>query len=226
MTEPRRYIFSEEERRIAKAFAGDRLSTDASKNCYGNRGNDTRRHKLFSDIANGALAEMAAYHLLVELYPNAEVVPPDFTVYAVKNKSFDPDITLFLNGRKERVKTHVKSFFKSRYVDFAPSFCFQKVRGRRHTDKDLSHLKKGGDATDLLVSAMVYDSHFENGDFANADPDKVGDCCDLYGPYAMQDVEDESLWKPPYIAKLAKTKRVLYLEDLQRLQTIGTLEVD
>lgn len=222
---PRPYEFTEEERRIAKAFANDRLSTNASINCYGSRGNDTRRQKLFSDIANGALAEMAAYKLLVQLYPYAEVVPPDFNVYDVKNKSFDPDITLFLNDKKERVKTHVKSFFESRHTDFDTSFCFQKVKGRRHTDKDLSHLKKGGDATDLLVTAVIYDSHYENGDFANVDPDRVGDCYEIYGPYAMQDVEDESLWRPPYIAKLAKTKRVLYLKDLQGLQTIGSLEV-
>lgn len=215
------YTFSEDQRRVAKEFARASLSDGARSKCYGSRGNDTRSEKLFSDFANGALAEMAGHAMLKLVFPGAKVSEPDFTVYKVNKKSFDADITLKFEdkdgNKKEQVNALVKSFFKSRDVDFAPSFCFQKVNGRRHADKELSHLKRGGDATDLLVCALVVDSHYDKGDWANADPEKVGDCCVVYGPFAMQDVEDQSLWRDPYIKKLARYKRVLYLHDLLTL---------
>lgn len=141
------YTFSEDQRRVAKEFARASLSDGARSKCYGSRGNDTRSEKLFSDFANGALAEMAGHAMLKLVFPGAKVSEPDFTVYKVNKKSFDADITLKFEdkdgNKKEQVNALVKSFFKSRDVDFAPSFCFQKVNGRRHADKELSHLKRG-----------------------------------------------------------------------------------
>jgi len=224
------YTFTEKQRLAAREFAAASLSDGARSKCYGNRGNDTRSEKLFSDIANGALAEIAGKSLVELVSPKeAKVSEPDFTVHKVNKKSFDADITLEFvhkDGNKDQVNVLVKSFFKSRNVDFAPSFCFQKVSGRRHTDKELSHLKQGGDSTDVLVVALVMDSRFENGDWANADPEKVGDCCVVYGPFAMQDVEDQSLWRDPYIKKLARYKRVLYLDDLLTLRPVESITFD
>lgn len=218
------YTFSDTQLATARAFAEDRLPT--SLRCYKNRRANRDETKIFADIANGALAEMAAEHMLRAMFESSasSISSPDFTVYeTAAEKSFDPDMTMMFGDAT--VKTHVKSFFTSRKTNYKPSFCFQKAEGERHTDKDLAHIVKGGQALDLLVVVLVKDSHYERGDWASAGIDGIGDCCTAYGPFSMQDVVDMDLWRAPYSVRVKNNKRVLYLHDLLKLHVVEEVEV-
>lgn len=216
------YSFSEAQRSAAKAFARKRLPTSLA--CYKSRRANRNEDKIFSDIANGALGEMAAEHMLQTMFGASatRISSPDFTVYETSEKSFDPDMTMAFGDTK--IKTHVKSFFGSRQTNYKPSFCFQKVKGESHVDKDLAHIVKGGEALDLLVVVLMKDSFWENGDWCNADFENVGNCCTAYGPFAMQDVVDNDLWRAPYSVRVKNNKRVLYLDDLLRLNPVESIE--
>lgn len=218
------YPFSAQQVAAARAFASDRLPT--SLDCYKNRRANQNQDKVFADIANGALAEMAAEHMLRLVFEASatSISGPDFTVYeTAAEKSFDPDMTMVFGDTT--VKTHVKSFFTSRKTNYEPSFCFQKTEGDRHTDKDLAHIKKGGNALDLLVVVLVKDSHYERGDWANAGVDGIGDCCTAYGPFSVQDIVDNDLWRAPYSVRVQNNKRVLYLKDLLELKVVDEVEL-
>ena len=218
------YSFSDAQRDAARAFARDRLPT--SLVCYKSRRANRNEDKIYSDIANGALGEMAAEHMLKTVFGSyaTSVSSPDFTVYETAEKSFDPDMVMTFGDTK--IKTHVKSFFGSRRTNYKPSFCFQKVKGESHVDKDLAHIVKGGEATDLLVVVLVKDSAWERGDWTNADCENIGNCCTAFGPFAMQDVVDEDMWREPYSVRVKNNKRVLYLEDLLTLQVVESIEIN
>lgn len=214
------YSFSKAQVTTARAFARDRLPTSLA--CYKSRRANRNEDKIFADIANGALGEMAAEHMLRVVFGNAtSISSPDFAVYETAEKSFDPDMTMVFGDTK--IKTHVKSFFGSRRTNYKPSFCFQKIKGESHVDKDLAHIVKGGEATDLLVVVLVKDSAWERGDWGNADPENIGDSCTAFGPFAMQDVVDGDLWREPYSVRVKNNKRVLYLEDLLQLNVIESI---
>jgi len=217
------YCFSKAQVSAARAFAQARLRTSLA--CYKSRRANRNEDKIYSDIANGALGEMAAEHMLQTQFANADAISsPDFSVYETADKTFDPDLVMTFGDTN--IKTHVKSFYASRQTNYKPSFCFQKVKGESHTDKDLAHLVKGGQATDLLVVVLVKDSFYENGDWANADPENIGNCCTVFGPFAMQDVEDEELWRAPYSVRVKNNKRVLYLGDLLELKVVESIEMN
>lgn len=217
------YSFSEAQTTAARAFAQERLPTSLA--CYKSRRANRNEDKIYSDIANGALGEMAAEHMLRTLFQNAtHISSPDFAVYETAGKSFDPDMMMTFGDTS--IKTHVKSFFCSRRTNYKPSFCFQKVKGESHVDKDLAHIVKGGEATDLLVVVLVKDSAWERGDWGNADPENIGDSCTAFGPFAMQDVVDGDMWREPYSVRVKNNKRVLYLEDLLKLNVIESIEMN
>lgn len=217
------YSFSDAQRDAARAFARDRLPT--SLGCYKSRRANRNEDKIYSDIANGALGEMAAEYMLKTVFGSyaTSVSSPDFAVYETAEKSFDPDMVMTFGDT--RIKTHVKSFFGSRQTNYKPSFCFQKVKGDSHVDKDLAHIVKGGEALDLLVVVLVKDSAYESGDWTNADCENIGNCCTAFGPFSLQDVEDNDLWRDPYSVRVKNNKRVLYLEDLLTLQVVGSIEI-
>lgn len=218
------YSFSDAQRDAARAFARDRLPT--SLGCYKSRRANRNEDKIYSDIANGALGEMAAEYMLKTVFGTAatSISSPDFAVYETAEKSFDPDMVMTFGDT--RIKTHVKSFFGSRQTNYKPSFCFQKVKGDSHVDKDLAHIVKGGEALDLLVVVLVKDSAYESGDWTNADCENIGNCCTAFGPFSLQDVEDNDLWRDPYSVRVKNNKRVLYLEDLLTLQVVGSIEMN
>ena len=218
------YSFSDSQTNAARVFARARLPT--SLGCYKSRRANHDEDKIYSDIANGALGEMAAEHMLQTVFGSyaTSVSSPDFTVYETAEKSFDPDLVMTFGDTK--IKTHVKSFFGSRRTNYKPSFCFQKVKGESHVDNELAHIVKGGEALDLLIAVVVHDSFYESGDWTNADQENIGNCCTAFGPFSLQDVEDNDLWRQPYSVRVRNNKRVLYLEDLLTLKVVESFEIN
>lgn len=73
---------SEEEVEVALEFAAKRSGDVA---VYESRGGFKS-----SDIVNGALAEIAVFNVLVDLFP--DVTEPDFNIYDKSRKTFDADL--------------------------------------------------------------------------------------------------------------------------------------
>lgn len=205
------YTFSDQDLQIARAFASKRTQDAAH---YARRGNDPQ--KVFADVVNGALAEIAVHHALRRMYPKASVPPPDLTFKSVKKKSWDPDFQIRFgkDGNNAVVKTHVKSWLAGRFGgNIKDSFTFQKDTGR-HRDRDIARIRPGGNATDLFIPVVNKLQDYENGVIDSVDSCAIADCCTVYGPFGMQDIVDANLWKPPKKLALRAFKRVLYLHDI------------
>ena len=91
-------------------------------------------------------------------------------------------------------------------------------------DKDLAHIVIGGAALDLPIVVVVKDSFYET-DWTNADPENIGNCCTAFGPFSLQDVVDNDLWRDPYSVRVKNNKRVLYLSDLLKLNVVESIEI-
>lgn len=205
------YTFSDEERQRAMAFGRARAQDSGH---YAKRGNNPE--KVYVDVTNGALAEIAVYHALRKMLPKASVPPPDLTYHNVKKKSWDPDFRIRFgkDGNNAVVKGHVKSFLTGRFGgNIKDSFMFQKGTGN-HADRDISLIRRGGNATDLFIPVVNKLQDYEKGVIDSVDLYAIADCCTVYGPFGMQDIVDKNLWKPPKKTCLRATKRVLYLDDI------------
>ena len=135
------YRFSDEELQRAKAFGRARAQDSGH---YAKRGN--LPEKVYADVTNGALAEIAVYHALGKMFPKASVPTPDMTYHTVKKKSWDPDFSIRFgkDGNNAAVKCHVKSFLTGRFGgNIKDSFMFQKGTGN-HADRDISLIRRGG----------------------------------------------------------------------------------
>lgn len=205
------YIFSDQELQIAKAFASKRTQDAAH---YARRGNDPQ--KVFADVVNGALAEIAVHRALSNQFPQAFVPHPDLTYHTVKKKSWEPDFRIRFgkDGNNAVVKGHVKSWLTGRFGgNIKDSFTFQKGTGN-HADRDIARIRPGGNATDLFIPVVNKLQDYENGVIDSVDSCAIADCCTVYGPFGMQDIVDANLWKPPKKKTLRTFKRVLYLNDI------------
>ena len=120
------YSFSDSQTNAARVFARARLPT--SLVCYKSRRANSNEDKIYSDIANGALGEMAAEHMLQTVFGSyaTSVSSPDFTVYETAEKSFDPDLVMTFGDTK--IKTHVKSFLVVAGRTTSPLFAFKRSR--------------------------------------------------------------------------------------------------
>lgn len=203
------YSFSDEDVRVVKCFASKRAQDAAH---YAKRGNNPE--KVYADVANGALSEIAAYKALSCAFPDAFVSKPDLAYKSVKKKSWDPDF-LIKFGKDDHsalVKCHVKSFLTGRFGgNIKDSFMFQKGAGN-HADRDISRIQSGGNSTDLFIPVVNRVQDYESGIIDSVETSAIADCCTVYGPYSMQDIVNENLWEKPKKKSLQAFKRVLYLD--------------
>ena len=205
------YSYTEQDMNVAKFFASKRAQDAAH---YAKRGNNPK--KVYADVANGALAEIAVHRALSATFPQAFVPQPDLAYKSVRKKSWEPDFMIRF-GKEEQnvsVKCHVKSFLTGRFGgNIKDSFMFQKGHGN-HADRDISLICKGGNVLDLFVPVVNRVQDFESGVLDSVETNAIADCCTVYGPYSMQDIVDKNLWKKPKKKSLHAYKRVLYLDDI------------
>jgi len=182
----------------------------------------SRSRKTTTDIENGALGEFAAQRLLRNMFgEHADVTQVDLEVYEVRQKSWDPDLTVTFiqdGDSLEPIRVHVKTFVCDRYPHIPPSWVFQKGGGGDQCDKDLARIKPGGNATDWFIGVLgcVSDPEKRKSD-GLARETAVADYGVVYGPYQMQTIVDNKMWREPEAVTLQNmgNRRVLWALDLQ-----------
>lgn len=219
------YTYTSSDLAVATQFA-NRRQHDSSH--YAKRGNVPE--KVWADCVNGALAEIAAYKALSALFDNATVDQPDFEYYAQRDKNWDPDLKVRFQKLDEEeevaVKTHVKSFLAGRFGNrIKESFMFQKNSGM-HADRDIAQIQINGNALDLFVPVVNRVQAYEDHLIPKVDTTGIADCCTVYGPFSMQDIVTQKMWKPPKIERLRKTKQVVYLHEIfKKLSCVESIEI-
>lgn len=212
-----RHEFTEHELRVCTAFADKRVARD--RRHYEKR--NSKGSKVRVDVLNGALGEIAAHHALTRAWgPVARIPPPDFECHSVKHKSWDPDLYVHFNGYAEPVRAQVKMHVCHRYNNTVPkSFMFQRAGGGTHEDKHLRGMVPGGDSQDWLVGVLGYVTDpsklAPNGSVRS---DAVADFAVVCGPYPLQSIVDQKLWRPPTHRRLRAScskKQCVWLSDLE-----------
>lgn len=213
-----RYDVTAADLAVATAFAQARAERDGRH--YLDR--NSAAYKLMQDHTNGALGEIAAQHALAHLFQGAEAIvsDPDFTVFDVGRKSFAPDLQVAF-PRDVVAHAQVKTHVCFRYGDrVPPSFMFQRAGTRRHQDKHLAALTKGGgNHSEWLVGVLGYvNDPRKLTDDGRVRRDAIADFCVCHGPWLMQDIVDRDLWREPSLRSLRQQraqKRCVWLSDLQ-----------
>lgn len=136
------------------------------------------------DLICGALGEIAVYKLLK---PSYKVSKPDFGIYEVRGKTFNPDLPC-----KTGELFHVKSQTTDSEARYGQSWVMQR------TDPVINNPKE----EDFLVPCVVDMNTLE---------------VRIYGVMKFTDIVKHNLVGEMSIAWLQKTKRALYLEDLKAL---------
>jgi hypothetical protein len=212
-----RHDFTEAELAVCTAFADRRAQRDRKH--YEQR--NSKGSKIRVDMINGGLGEIAAHCAMLRAFGEvADIPPPDFALHTVQQKSWDPDLYATFHGCAEPVRAQVKMHVCHRYNNTVPkSFMFQRAGSGRHEDKHLRTLRPGGDSQDWLVGVLGYVTDpaklTANGSVRS---DAVADFAVVCGPYPLQSVVDQNLWRPPSHRRLREArskKRCLWLSDLE-----------
>ena len=211
-----RHDFTAEEQRVCTAFADRRAKRD--RRYYEKR--NSKGSKVWADIKNGALGEIAAFHALSRGFGDAATIPPpDFELYTVRHKSWDPDLFVHFRGYEEPVRAQVKTHVCHRYNNTVPrSFVFQRAGNGAHEDKQ--GLVPGGDSSDWLVGVLGFVTDpcklAPNG---SVRCDATADFAVVCGPYPMQSIVNQNLWRPLSHRRLRAScskKECVWLADLER----------
>ena len=224
-----RHTLTDKDVAVATEFADRRARRDRLH--YATRG--SRLAKVRSDFANGALGEIAAWHALRHIFgDHAEVGAPDFDMHHVRHKSYDPDLHLcFKSDRLSDVRAQVKMHVCYRYGrDVPPSFMFQKPGDGAHEDKHLARIVPNGDSTDWLVGVLGFVTDPEKLTYNRVKSDAVADFAVVTGPFLMQDIVDQDLWRRPSHRSLqahGAKKQCVWLSDLhEKVRRVAGMIVD
>ena len=186
-----KFIFSEDILDKCIKFAQDSVGTNAGK--YASR-NQFNPEKIKNDIKTGKLGEEVVYNKLSELYPN--LTKPDYTIYAKKDKSWDPD----LKDAASKLRFGVKTQDLKSELAYGCSWVFQCRMGAKY-DCDTGVFGKDIDPNHYVCFVSL-----------NA-PKRFGV---IKAIVKIQWLHDKKMFKEMRQEYLRGNKVAVYYEDLER----------
>lgn len=165
---------------------------DTSRYVSRNQQDSDKRKK---DQVVGKLGEIATYQVLKDKYPSLS--PPDFKIYAIKDKSWDFDL------KGDSINLHCKSQDTKSSKKFGESWTFQRGDDlRKNYDKEVFERKTPNQYVSFIVVDLANSS---------ATIKAIVDLDFLF---------KKDLFKKPILAKLRDSnKSVVYFHDMKQFTT-------
>ena len=186
-----KFIITEEMNKKCSEFAKNSVNTSSRK--YASR-NQFDIDKITKDIRNGKIAEEGVWHLLVDKFPHLS--KPDHTIYAAKDKSWDPD----LKDISSNMRFAVKSQDIESAINFGESWVFQYGEGKKY------------DCDTGIFGNNLDSNHFVCFVSLNY-PKKTGI---IKAIVKVKWLHDNKMFKPMRKANLNGNKLAVYYEDLSK----------